>query len=138
MNTLKTLLITKLWPLFAGFALASAVMMLFEYTNSFFFPLPENLDWYDTAAVQAFTASLPYTAFILVYLGWCAGAFLGSYIITNMTREITYSLSLTLGIILAILGLLNNTMLGHPLWFTVLAIPQFIICTYLGHRIARA
>ncbi len=73
MNFLKL----KVWPVVAGFVVASIVMMAFEFTNSLFFPLPSDLDWMDTAAVQALTASLPWTAYILVLLGWIAGSFAG-------------------------------------------------------------
>src|SRR6185369_3883314 len=66
MNILKR----WIWPIAAGFIVASIIMLIFEWINHFIFPLPVGLDQHDTAAVQAFTASLPWTAYILVFLGW--------------------------------------------------------------------
>ena len=125
---------TKVWPVVAGFIIASLVMMLFEYVNSFFFPLPKDLDWGDAEAVRALTASLPWTAYILVLLGWIFGSFVGGYLTARISGEMRYSASLALGIILTLAGIANIMMIGHPLLFTILSIPQFLIFTYLGHR----
>lgn len=124
----------KLWPALAGLLAAFAIMMVLEYINSFFFPLPESLDWSDPAQVQAFTDSLPWTAYILVLLGWIAGAFAAGYATTYLAGEEKYRLSLFVGIILTILGIINNAMLGHDMFFYIVGLPMFIIFTYLGHR----
>ncbi len=130
MNFLKT----KVWPVVAGFIVASIVMMAFEFTNSFFFPLPNDLDWMDTAAVQALTASLPWTAYILVILGWMAGSFAGGGVATRLSGDTRYRTALALGIILTLAGIWNVMLLGHPLLFSITSIPQFLIFTNLGHQ----
>ncbi len=130
MNFLKL----KVWPVVAGFVVASIVMMAFEFTNSFFFPLPSDLDWTDTAAVQALTASLPWTAYIMVLLGWIAGSFAGGWVATRLSGDTQYRTALALGIILTLAGIANNMMIGHATLFNIIALPQFIIFTYLGHR----
>lgn len=125
---------TKVWPVFAGFVVASIAMMIFEFANSYLYPLPANLDWMDTAAVQAFTASLPWTAYILVILGWMAGSFKGGWVATRLSGDVSYRTALVLGVILTFAGIWNVMLLGHPLLFTLISIPQFLIFTYLGHR----
>jgi hypothetical protein len=125
---------TKLWPVVAGFVVASIVMMVFEYTNSFFFPLPQDLNWSDADAVHTFTTSLPWNAYVLVLLGWIVGSFCGGYVTTYLSGESRYSLSFSLGILLTIAGIANVMMIGHPRIFTILSIPQFLIFTHLGHR----
>ena len=134
---MKTFFLSKLWPVVAGLAVAFVVMMAFEYGNSFIYPLPEGLDIYDPAAVQAFTASLPWTAYILVFLGWVAGAFAAGFVTTRLSREMKYRLTLIVGIILTALGVVNNMMIGHDMFFNVIGLPMFLIFTYLGHRYAR-
>src|SRR3954471_3348140 len=78
MNILKHRVL-KDWvgPIVAGFIVASIIMVIFEWINHYIFPLSADLNQTDTAAVQAFTASLPWTAYILVFLGWAVGAFEG-------------------------------------------------------------
>lgn len=130
MNFLKT----RVWPVVAGFIVASIVMMAFEFTNSSFFPLPSDLDWSDTSAVQALTATLPWTAYILVLLGWMVGSFAGGWIATRLSRDTRYRTALALGILLTLAGIANTMMIGHAILFNLIALPQFLIFTYLGHR----
>jgi hypothetical protein len=130
MNFLKQ----KVWPVVAGLVVAFVVMMLLEYINSFFFPLPADLDWEDTAAVQAFTASLPWTAYILVLFGWILASFKAGYVTTYLAGETKYRLSLVVGVLLTLLGIVNNMMIGHDMAFNIIGLPMFIIFTYLGHR----
>lgn len=130
---MKSFLRSKVWPVGAGLVVAFVVMMLFEWVNSLFFPLPEVLDVYDTAAVQAFTASLPWTAYILVFLGWVIGAFKAGIVTTYLSRERAYRLSFLVGIILTILGVINNITIGHDMFFNIVGLPMFILFTYLGH-----
>ena len=134
---MKTFILSKLWPVVAGLAVAFVVMMVFEYGNSFIYPLPEGLDIYDPAAVQAFTASLPWTVYILVLLGWVAGSFAGGFVTTRLSREMKYRLTLIVGIVLTLLGVVNNMMIGHDMVFNIIGLPMFLIFTYLGHRYAR-
>lgn len=126
----------KLWPVLAGLIVASTAMMLFEFVNSFFFPLPESLDIMDPAAVAAFTASLPWTVYILVFLGWVAGSFKGGFVTTYLSGEKTYKLSFVLGAILTVLGFVNVLMIGHDMLFSVVSLPMFLLFTYLGHTFA--
>lgn len=130
MNFLKH----SVWPVVAGFIVASVVMMVFEYVNSFLFPLPQNLDWSNAEAVRTFTSSLPWTVYILVLLGWMAGAFAGGWVSTYVSGNTRYRNALALGLVLTFAGVLNNLMIGHHMMFTFISLPQFLIFTYLGHR----
>jgi hypothetical protein len=131
---MKQFLKLKFWPVIAGLFTAFAVMMVLEFINSFFYPLPVDLDFNNPTAVQAFTASLPWNAFILVLLGFILGAFSAGYVTTYLSKEINYRLSFAVGIILTLLAILNNLMIGHPFWFNVIGLPTFIIFSFLGHR----
>lgn len=134
---MMTFLTTKAWPVFAGLLAASVIMMAFEYANSFVFPLPEGLDITDPEQVRAFTASLPWTAYVLVLLGWIAGSFAAGSVTTYLSGERTYRLSLVVGILLTIAGVANNIMIGHDLFFNIVGLPMFILFSYIGHRCMR-
>ena len=131
---MKDFLRSKAWPVLAGLLTAFIVMMVLEFINSPFFPLPEGLNIYDPAAVQAFTSTLPWTAYILVLLGWILGAFKAGCVTTYLAKEERYRLSFLVGIILTVLGTLNNVLIGHNMFFNIIGLPVFIIFTYLGHK----
>lgn len=120
-----------IWPIIAGLLTAFVVMMVFEFVNSFFFPLPEGMALTD---VKSFTETLPWTAYILVLGGWIVGSFLAGYITTRLSRGRSYHLVLSVGIVLTLLGVINNMMIGHDMVFNVLGLPMFIIFTHLGYR----
>jgi hypothetical protein len=122
------------WPALAGFVVASIVMLIFEYTNSFLFPIPADVNWNDGEAVRKFTSSLPWTAYVLVVLGWMIGAFKGGCVASYLAGDTKYRSALALGVTLTIAGYFNVAMLGHPTAFIAIALPQFLIWTYLGHR----
>ncbi len=134
MGRMKNFLKTKTWPVVAGLLVAFITMTIFEYINSFIYPLPIDLDTRNPEAVWAFTASLPWTAYILVFLGWIIGAFKAGWVTTYLTKEKTYKLSFMVGIILTILGVINNILIGHHLLFNIVGLPMFILFTYLGHK----
>lgn len=127
----------KVWPVVAGLLTAFIIMTIFEYINSFLYPLPANLDMSDVTALQAFTATLPWTAYVLVFLGWVVGSFKAGCVTTYLAKEESYRLSLVVGIILTILGVLNNMMIGHDMFFNIIGLPMFILFTYLGHKYLR-
>lgn len=125
---------SKIWPIVAGLLVAFITMMIFEFANSFIYPFPENFNSSDIVALQNFTATLPWTAYILVFFGWVIGSFKGGYITTKLSKENKYKLSLITGIVLTVLGVLNNMMIGHDMFFNIIGLPMFIVFTYLGHR----
>ena len=125
---------TKVWPTVAGLLVAFIVMLVLEFVNSLVFPLPKDLDWGNTDAVRAFTSTLPWTAYILVLLGWVLGAFKAGCVTTYLSGEQKYRLSLLVGVLLTLGGIVNNSMLGHDMVFNLLGLPMFIIFTYIGHR----
>jgi hypothetical protein len=129
---------TKLWPVVAGFVVASIVMMIFEFINSFIFPIPADLDWKDPEAVRALTESLPWTAYILVLLGWAFGAYKGGWVAAWLSGETKFRTSLALAVVLVIAGILNVMMIGHDIVFTVLGLSALFIGTYVGFRAVQA
>lgn len=131
---MKNFLKMKLWPVVAGLLTAFIAMIFFEFINSFIYPLPADLDIMNPEAVWAFTASLPWTAYILVFVGWVLGAFKAGCVTTYLSKEREYKLSFLVGVLLTLGGIANNLMIGHAMLFNIIALPMFIVFTYLGHR----
>lgn len=128
----------RLWPVLAGFITASIVMMIFEYANSLIYPLPTDLDWMDPVAVRAFTESLPWTAYILVLLGWAFGSYKGGWVTAYLAGETKFRASLVLAVLLVAAGIYNVMLIGHDIVFTLLGLPALFIGTYVGFRAVQA
>ena len=102
------------WPIFVGLVVASIIMLIFEWINHFIFAIPSNIDQNDMAAVKAFTATLPWTAYILVFVGWAAGAFEGGCTTAWLAGEEKFRVTAVLAVILMLLGLGDMVALGFP------------------------
>jgi hypothetical protein len=115
-----------------GMLAASVIMMAFEFTNSIFFPLPQGLNINDVNAVRAFAASLPWTAFILVLLGWTFGSFAGGFVASRFFHAKTFHPALAVAVVLTIAGIVNNVMLGSPVIVTIFGLVIFVLGAYGG------
>gem|GEM_PF-1587708 len=128
MNILKR----WIWPIAAGFIVASIIMLIFEWINHFIFPLPVGLDQHDTAAVQAFTASLPWTAYILVFLGWAFGAFEGGCTTAWLAGEKQFPTTSILAALLVAAGVFDMVVIGFPVAAMALGVLILAVFPYLG------
>jgi hypothetical protein len=127
MNILKR----WVWPVVAGFLVASVIMVIFEYINSFFFPVPENGFSMSIEELHALTASLPWTAYILVFLGWAFGAFEGGCTAAWLAGENQFRATAVLAVLLVIAGIADMVMIGFPpiamaLGLLILAVSPFL------------
>ncbi len=128
---------TYVVPVLAGTLSAFFVMMVFEYVNSHFYPLPADLNWKDADAVEAFTASLPWKAYVLVLMGWVVGSTVAGYVTARLARVRAFVHVMTAGGILTLMGLVNNMMLGHSIAFNIMSLPIFGLFSYFGYTRTR-
>lgn len=128
MNILKQ----WIWPVVAGFIVASIIMVIFEWINHFIFPLPPGLDQRDTAAVQAFTRSLPWTVYVLVFVGWAVGAFEGGCTTAWTGKEKQLPLTIVLAVLLVLAGIFDMVVLGFPVPAMALGLIILAISPFLG------
>lgn len=129
---------TKLWPVVGGFVVASIIMLIFEWVNHFIFPIPAGVDKMDTAAVQAFTASLPWTAYILVFLGWAVGAFEGGCTTAWLAGETKPLVTSVLAALLVAAGAFDMVIIGFPMTAVIIGLLILAIFPYLGFRALNA
>jgi hypothetical protein len=123
---------TQILPVLAGFIAASIIMMLFEFTNSRFFPFGDGFDTSNIDALRAFTAQYSPQLFYMVLAGWLAGAVCGGYITARFSEEQTVRTTGVLAALLALGGIINHVMFQHPTWFNILGFAALIGGTYGG------
>lgn len=119
---------------------AMAVIMIVQMMNSFMVAPPTEEVMNDPVRLRVFMNSLPTTAYVVVLIGYVLGSLAGGFIVKNMSRRESPSLTLPLliGVLLTIGGLLNFFVMlpGQPLWFIGLSLLTFIPVTLLGAKLA--
>ena len=122
-----------------GFVVASAVMMLIEFTNGhLLYPgLGQAAKGVkDAARIAEIMASAPTGAFLVVILGWLLGSIAGGWSATRFTRSDSGGPALILGVLLTLAGISNNLMLPPPSWFWVASMLVLLPGSWYGGRCA--
>lgn len=124
----------KVLAVLGGVATAFITMIIFEGINSFLFPFPQGLDVNDWEAVHTFTQNLPWTAYILVLLGWSVGAFLAGFVAKKIIKTNGTTTPVILSILLTLGGILNFILIGHPMWMIIIGLIIFVSLPSLGYQ----
>ena len=126
---------------FAGFVVASVVMMIVETLNGHVLhpelaKAAEGVT--DRDAMRALLASAPVGAFLVVLAGWILGSVAGGWSTARLASQAPVGHGLVLGALLTLSGIANNLMLPPPLWFWVASLVVLIPAAYVGVRLAPA
>ena len=109
-----------------------------ELANAKLFPPPPGMDFTDVRQVDAFVASMPTSALVLLVLGWCAGAFIGGGVAARIAERHRMVLALAIGALVAVGVLFNAADIHHPAWVmgagVVLPIPLAWLAARLVQR----
>lgn len=129
----------KILAVIVALIAATAVMMIVEMLNSFLLPRPSSDILGDPAKLREYMANGPTMAYVVVLIGYFLGAFIGGFIVKNMSRRESpgIAMPLLIGVILTVLGVVNFVMLpGQPVWFIILALLIFIPSALFGNKFA--
>jgi hypothetical protein len=130
----------KILAVIVAMIIAIAIVMIVEMINSSIIMPPSDAVMKDPAALRAFMANGPVTAYVVVLIGYILASFAGGFIVTKMSRRESPGLTLPLviGVLLTIAEIANLILLpGQPIWFAALSLVTFIPLSLLGHRLAR-
>jgi hypothetical protein len=124
---------------FAGFIVASIVMMIVESINGrVLFPelgkAAEGVT--DREQIRVLLAKAPIGALLVVIVAWILGSIAGGWTTARLSAYSTVAHSLVLGVLLTLAGVANNLMIPPPLWFWIIGLVVFIPAAYLGARLA--
>ena len=98
--------------LIVGMVLNMGVLFL----NMVFFPMPEGVSMNDQAAMVAWMAELPQTAFILPVVAHLAQAFGGGWVAARVGASHPVVLAMIIGVLSMIGGILNLLQIPGPIW----------------------
>lgn len=101
------------------------------------FPLPPGIDPNDREALKAVAANLPTGAFLIVFLGWVAAAFVGPWAGAKVAQHNPPRHAMIVGGVLLAATLANLASIPHPLWMWVGAIVVFPLGALAAGRMTR-
>ena len=129
-------LVRRLLSVIGAVILAALLVNTMDAVREHLFPLPEGTNASDSASMkQAFMAQ-PAPAFLLILIGWTAGAGIGAYAACQFNGRTARWPGIAVGAI--VLGGAVLTMIGlpHPTWLWVAAVPLVPGAGIVGTRLA--
>jgi len=120
--------------LFAGMFSGAAFNMALVMINSQLFPIPEDLDPTDMAAMGTYIEGLPILALLIVLVAHVGQAFVGAGVGAVLARD-KMVMAWIIGVLSMVFGIANLMMIPHPGWMWV-EVPLYLAAAWAGGRLA--
>ena len=120
-----------------GVFVAMLVITGVEWVTMQLYPPPPGFDWSDKQTVDAFVASMPMPAMLLVVSGWCLGAFFGAAVPAWQANH-RVPAALLIGALIAAATFFNAQTIPHPQWMLIAGTAGPIVLSWLATRLVRA
>ena len=115
----------------AGMALNMAVIQL---NFQVLFPMPAGTDMNDPDQFNAFIASLPVAAFLVVMVAHISQSFVGAWIAARLGKSHPMRLAMTVGVFSLAGGIMAMTMIDGPDWL-VIELPLYLLVAWAAGTI---
>lgn len=120
----------------AGMLISAVVVSLVEFGNSKLYPFPPGFDMNDQAAIAAFIATLPAMAFVVVWIGWAVGAFVGTLVAKKLAPAGSSRPAIVVAGLFTLFCILNMAMLPHPIAFVVASVITTPLASFAALKLA--
>lgn len=127
-------MLKRIVSIILGLAAAVVVIMIVEAISHILFPVAP-IDMNNKEAIKQFMADLPVGAMVMVLTAWIMGSFFGAITSTLINKENGLRNSITVGIIILMLSVLNLIMLPSPVWMWVGALTLIVPAAWAGHKL---
>ena len=122
----------------AGLIAGSIVNMGIVMLSGSVIPPPEGGDITTMEGLKATIHLFEPKHFIFPFVAHAVGTLVGAYVAAKLAATRNMTMALIIGVFFFIGGSINVSMLGGPLWFTVLDLAMaYIPMAYLGGKIGR-
>jgi MFS family permease len=120
----------------AGVIVGGVLIAAVEAVSSVVYPLPPGVDHHDYESLRQHVEQLPLGAFLFVLAAWAIGTFAGAWVAASLATRARFVHGLVVGAFFLLAGVLNMLMIPHPAWMWAGALLVFVVCSYLGARLA--
>ena len=120
---------------FAGLVVGMIVNMGVIFLNAYvLYPMPPGTSMQEPESFNAYLATLPATAFLVVIAAHLGQAFFGGWTAACLGASSPVRLALTVGVITMIGGIFNLMNLEAPKWMAV-EVPLYLLVAYVAGKI---
>jgi len=118
-----------------GLVVGSTVNMALILLNAkVLFPMPVGMDMYDPVQLNAYVATLPAAAFLVVIAAHQGQAFVGGWIAARLAASKPMRLALIVGALTLLGGLENLRTIDGPWWMAV-EIPLYLLVAWAAGKL---
>jgi hypothetical protein len=118
--------------LFVGMSWNMALVVL---NSSVLFPMPEGMSMQDPDQMNAWIATLPVSAFLVVLLAHLGQSFFGAWVAAHLAGSRQMLLAMLIGTLSLAGGVMNMMSLDHPTWMYI-ELPLYLVVAWVGARLA--
>jgi len=118
-----------------GIVVGMAINMALIQLNSLvLFPMPAGTDMSNPEQFNAYIASLPQTAFIVVILAHLSQSFVGALVAARLCQSHPMKLAMIVGTVALAGGIMAMGMIDGPSWL-VIELPLYLVVAWIAGRI---
>ncbi len=116
----------------AGMAVNMGIIML---NSSLLFPMPAGTSMADPEQMNAYVASLPILALLVVMVAHLGQAFVGGFVAARLAASKPMLLAMIIGALSLLGGIMNAMSIHTPTWFYI-EMPLYLLFAWTAGRIA--
>mgnify|MGYP006129116799 CR=1 FL=1 len=129
-------MIRNILAVFLGLALGMAWNMALIMLNSYvLFPMPEGMDMMNTEQMNAYVATLPTVALLVVLLAHLGQAYVGGWVAAYASASRPILLAMIVGVASLAGGVINMMSIQGPTWMYV-ELPLYLVLAWYAGRLA--
>lgn len=118
-----------------GIVAGSMVNMALILLNSYvLFPMPAGMNMNDPEQMNAYIATLPSSAFLVVLLAHLGQAFVGGWVAARLGASRPILLAMIVGVFTLAGGIFNLMTLDGPTWMLI-ELPLYLVVAWLAGRL---
>lgn len=121
-----------------GVVVSAVVIAIVQAIGHQVYPLPKGINPGNMEALKQLMPTMPLGAFFFVLGSYILGTWAGVWTTCRLTRPHPFIHGWITGGILLILGIVNQVILPHPLWFSVASLAIFVGITGLVVSLSRS
>jgi hypothetical protein len=119
---------------FAGLVIGMVVnMALIMLNGHVLFPMPDGMDMYDPDQMNAYIATLPTAAFLVVMAAHLGQSFVGGFVAAHLGASRPMLLAMIVGVAALAGGIMNMMSLEHPAWMYI-ELPLYLAVAWKAGR----